>query len=62
MNKCGQTTCTNDALYRMFWPGGEPIPVCTSCKERASQIADAMGFYLHTEPLVEIAEAQREKA
>jgi len=33
----------------MFWSGSAPIDVCAECLRRALEIAQAMGFYLHTE-------------
>ena len=48
---CGQQSCKEQAVYRGFWPGRAPLPLCQSCKDKAESISEAMGFYLHVEPL-----------
>jgi hypothetical protein len=50
IKKCGTNGCQNDAEFDIFWPGREPLGVCTPCRDRALHIASAMGFYLHTIP------------
>ena len=49
MTECGTNSCQETASIRMFWPGKEPMPVCVPCADRAKNIAEAMGFYLHME-------------
>ncbi len=44
-----RSPCGAAAVARMFWSGSAPIDVCAECLRRALEIAQAMGFYLHTE-------------
>lgn len=50
---CGQALCTNDATHAMYWPGRGRSLVCAQHEKRAKEIAEAMGFELHTEPLAD---------
>jgi len=50
---CGQSSCNNRAQERMFWPGRDPVPICETCKAAAENIANAMGFYLYFEALLD---------
>ncbi len=47
----GGGVCSLVATHRMFWPGHEPISVCEAHKKQALEIAEAMGFTLHMEPV-----------
>jgi hypothetical protein len=49
--QCCQTKCTNKADYKVFWPGRPALPMCIFCAEKAKDIAEAMGMYLHTEEI-----------
>ncbi len=55
MVECGQKNCETPATSRMFWPSQPPSPVCDPCKQKALGIAQAMGFYLHIEPLDDVS-------
>lgn len=41
--------CDADACYRVFWPGKPPSKKCGVCMLKATQIASAMGFHVHSE-------------
>ena len=49
--KCCQAVCDKDAKFRAFWPGKPPQPFCEECILKAQGIAEAIGMYLHVEPL-----------
>lgn len=51
MVKCGTKTCSNEAVAKVYWPGQDPMPVCQSCGQRATNVASALGFHLVVEPL-----------
>ncbi len=48
--KCGTTTCEQDATTVVFWPG-QTIRVCTACALRLGNVAVAMGFVVEGRPL-----------
>ncbi len=48
---CEQVGCDVDAVARMYWPGHPPTLLCFLHELKAVTLADAMGFYLHVEPL-----------
>lgn len=50
--KCNQTTCSDPAIARVFWPGREPLPMCLEHALKAKGISQVMGFHLPIEPLV----------
>lgn len=52
MKKCTTVSCNNEPTMRVFWPGGEPLDMCTHCMDRALKIGQAMGCYIHAEPCV----------
>lgn len=43
--------CENLAVVRRFWPGQEPDVVCLLHAHDSKEVADAMGFSLHLEPI-----------
>lgn len=43
--------CQLPAVTRVFWPGSEPLKFCEAHATTAKRVADAMGLYLHREPL-----------
>jgi len=49
--KCGQKTCDEAAVVKIYWPGREPMPSCERHKAQALGIAGAMGFHLAVEPI-----------
>jgi hypothetical protein len=49
-----------DAVGRIFWPGSPPLYQCEKHLEHAIKVADAMGFYLHREPVETAAPAASE--
>ena len=42
--------CGQEAMYRMCWPGKDPIPVCAIHMALGARIGAAMGAYI---PLIE---------
>jgi len=46
---CGQVECLNVAAHTMLWPGRPPQFICAEHKQKAEQVAEAMGFTLHFE-------------
>ena len=48
--KCGQATCRNEAVWRVFWPGRNTV-MCDRCFLKGQRIAEAMGFELQGEKL-----------
>lgn len=58
--KCVQTDCDKDATHLVHWPmafesvqGQEPV-MCDECTAKAQGIAEAMGFYVPVQLLVEL--------
>ena len=51
MPTCETKRCDEPASTRMFWPGNPPLLVCIECAQRAAGVAQAIGFYLHQEPV-----------
>jgi hypothetical protein len=46
-----KTTCNEKASHRAFWPGCEPIDICQKHVVQLRNVAAALGFYCHTEPV-----------
>jgi hypothetical protein len=43
--------CENMAVIIRYWPGNKPDLICIEHAEDSKKIADAMGFFLHLEPV-----------
>lgn len=48
---CSQTGCPEPGTWRVFWPGHPPRLMCDRHREQAIAVGDAMGCYVHSEPL-----------
>lgn len=55
--KCNQHNCREEATWRYYWPGREPLGSCDAHIIVVGIIADAMGFPLHKEPIPKPEEA-----
>jgi hypothetical protein len=43
------TQCGLPGEWRVMWPGREPLYMCAVHANQALGVAEAMGFFLHTE-------------
>ena len=43
--------CDEPASYRIFWPGKPPTYICEPHAEKGKAIANAIGCYVHFEPV-----------
>jgi hypothetical protein len=50
-NECCQTNCSEQATYKVYWPGDKPKLICEQHKMMAKNVAGAMGTYVHTEKI-----------
>lgn len=58
--KCNQSGCLLDAVFEVFWPGKNPVPVyCPAHARRALDILHAMGVEA---PIRRIGEKENESS
>jgi hypothetical protein len=48
--------CGEEATSRIYWPGRDPLLCCPKHSAKALRVAEAMGLYVHSEPIVNGAE------
>lgn len=52
---CGQTTCTNEAQWRVTWPTcAVPLLMCDGCAKKCREVAGNLGFSVPMESLEEV--------
>jgi hypothetical protein len=44
--------CGREAATRIYWPGRDPLLCCAEHAGKAFNVANAMGLYVHSEPVV----------
>ena len=49
MMNCTADGCDEEAAFRLFWPGRNPIAKCEAHMAQAQRVAEAMGFYVYAE-------------
>lgn len=45
--------CSNEAKWRYTWPGRNELTCCDQHKEQILMVANALGFHLQMQPVIE---------